>query len=158
MKLLTMKSGEHQCMLYSLAMVLDEEPDVLIEEIGHNGTELWFPGYPVPYNMRGYHMQEFVDVCLARGQALVPIELYPRSASEKEPTNPHMLWSMDDCSHRFNTMITSKRGILIGRSNHGGHACAWNGKKVYDPNGRVYSLGNFSIRECWVLVPSHHSK
>ncbi len=152
MKLLKMRSGENQCLVYSLAMLLDVEPDVLIEELIHDGTSRWFPKQPIPYCYRGYHIQEIVDVCLARGYGLTLVELYPCLASQKDPTNYKLLWDEAFADIRFKRLLTGRKGLLIGEApSGGGHACAWDGIIVFDPNGRKYKLDKFKIRECWLL-------
>lgn len=151
MKLLKMRSGEHQCLVYSLAMLLDEDPDVLIEELGHDGTGKWFPKWEIPYCYRGHHMQEVVDVCIRRGVCLTPIEVFPRVASQRDPSDWRALWSVEYAVIRFKKMVEGRPGILIGNAkNGGGHACAWDGNIVFDPNGRNYSLQEFQALECWI--------
>lgn len=132
-------------------MLLDESVDDLIKELGHDGTAEWWPEFPVPYNYRGIHLQEIVDLCLKKGKALVPIELYPRTASQKDPLVGRLLWNHKTALQRFGEMIHQQLGILIGEGLKGGHACAWDGHIVFDPNGRTYPITEFKVLECWIL-------
>jgi len=147
MKLLNM-GRQQQCMLFSLAMVLDESPETLVQEIGHNGMELWWPGFPEPHCCRGYHIQELIDVCLDHGASLVPIELYPRSASAMSPSRGRVIWDPSFCEDRFARRLENRRAILITAT----HACAWDGSMVFDPNGRIVELSRVPVREAWILV------
>lgn len=151
MKLLTMKTGEHRCLIYALAMVLDIAVEDVITRLGHDGQEIWWPKHRVPYSYRGVHIQEAVDLCLAYGRGLVPIELYPRTASAKSPEYGRMLFLKAKAEERFEKMLHQRSGILIGRAQGGGHACAWDGHMVFDPNGRMYHLADFKTLECWIL-------
>jgi len=152
MQLLTMQKGEQQCLLYSVAMVLDESVAALMVEIGHDGMKKWWPELPVPYCYRGYHIQEIVDLFLARGYGLTPIELYPMSASQRAKDDVHVLWDAAYAQERFERLLAGRKGILIGQTaNGGGHACAWDGSSVYDPNGRIYGLEQFHVQECWLM-------
>lgn len=148
-----MDEGVHQCLVYSLAMLLDESPDALIQELGHDGMREVFPDYPVPHNYQGHHIQEIIELCLNRGIALTPVEFMPRYASAKDPTDWRCLYLPDDASKRFKRLITGRKGILIGRNYKGnGHACAWDGHIVWDPNGYHYHLSNFQVSECWIFA------
>jgi len=148
-----MERGQHQCLVFSLAMLLDESPDALIEELGHDGTEVWWPDWPVPHCYRGHHIQEVIDLCLGRGIFLTPIEFYPCTASAKSPHVSRPIWPLTRASARFQDYIRGKPGLLIGQAaSGGGHACAWDGHIVWDPNGRKYPLSDFRISECWILA------
>jgi len=149
MRLLRMGS-RNQCLLYSLAMLLNEKPDVLINEIGHDGTDIWWDHAP-PFCYRGHHIQEVIDVCLARGKALVPIEGNPQSGCFKEPGKSKALWDPDVASKRMERLLKGQEALLIGQT----HACAWDGNIVYDPNGRTCSLEEFYPLEVWLMLSSH---
>ena len=144
-----MASGVHQCLVYSLAMLLDEEVDILIQELGHDGMQRVFPGAP-PYCYNGYHMQEIIDVTIARGYSLTLIELFPRYASASDPTDWKTLYPETQARERFKRQIQSRKCLLLSNS----HACAWDGDIVWDPNGRKYSFPELTFVEAWI-VTSH---
>lgn len=141
MKLLKM-SG-HDCLLYSAAMVLDESPDILEREIGHDGSEVWWPDKPQPFCRRGLHIQEIQDCFFRRGKVLYPIDLMPASAPRGG--EPRAIWNLQTCVTRFNAYLDGRLAILITAT----HAVAWNGKKVYDPNGRISSIDDYGIKQAW---------
>lgn len=151
MKLLKM-SG-HDCMLYSMAMLLDEDPAALVEAIGHDGKEVLWPQYKRPYCYRGYHIQEMIDVALDRGIALVSIECYPRSGPAPDPSQAQMLWGVQFSQDRFIEWVTGREALLIGEAKGGGgHACAWDGEIVFDPNGYKYPLEEFTVCEAYLAL------
>jgi len=147
-RLLRMPSGVHQCLVYSLAMLLDEDVDVLIQELGHDGMVKDWPEHPIPHCYNGHHIQEIIDLVLARGYSLTPIESYPRYASAMDPSNWKPVYSN---GARFLRQISGRRGILIGQYRGRGHAVAWDGDIIWDPNGKTYGIGDFAPSECWLL-------
>ena len=58
-------------------MVLDMPLADIFDEIGHDGSQIIWPDLPEPMCRRGFHPQELIDVCLARGYAATRIELSP---------------------------------------------------------------------------------
>jgi len=150
MKLL--KQPDDSCLLYSTAMILDIEPQHLIRCIGHDGQQVWWPeNKHTSYKKRSFHIQEIIEVCLSFGHGLCPIEIDPCSAPGNDPGNYKRI--CEDGEERFKRLINGKRGILIGKTKSGmGHACAWDGEKVYDPNGYIYPLDDFESHECWILI------
>jgi len=150
MQLLQMPKGVHQCLVYSLAMLIEEDPDVIIAEIGHDGTEAWWD-YGPPYSYRGYHIQEIIDVCLLRGIGLTPIEATPLLGCAMQPGSHRQVWPPEEAQARMHNILQGRPAILIGP----GHACAWDGNIVFDPNGRNMPLSEFRPMEAWLVSPSH---
>jgi hypothetical protein len=145
-----MPKGKHQCLVFSLAMLLDEDVDVLIQELGHDGMQKVFKG-PVPHCYNGHHMQEIIDVCIGRGHSLTPVEYFSRFASAIDPEDWRALYPSEDAALRFSRLIANRRGILIGCYRGHGHAVAWDGDIIWDPNGIQYPLSDFKPLECWLL-------
>lgn len=147
MKLLKMEPGEHRCIIFSLAMLLDETPQAIIEEIGHDGTEKWWP-YPPPHGDRGHHIQEIIDVCLAHGIVLTPIERFPLSGCGRDASVSRNIWDDASAERRFKELLTMRRGLLITPT----HAYAWDGSIAWDPNGRKCFLEDTNAIECWLMT------
>lgn len=146
MKLLTMTTN--QCVLYSAAMVLDSAPETLIHEIGHDGMVVTWPELRAPQCYNGFHPQEIIDCAWRRGYAMMVIET--ESFSGPENSNPIRITPKD--TNRLQAYMALP-GIIIGTNICGhGHAVAWDGKKVYDPNGLIYPLNEFKIYEFWAFV------
>lgn len=149
-----MPSGVHQCLVYSLAMLLGEDVDVLIQELGHDGMRRVFPGR-VPHCYNGHHVQEIIDVCIKRNVWLTPIEVFPRFASAMAPSDWLGVYQMQEAGERFECLAKKRRGILIGQYKGRGHAVAWDGNICFDPNGIKYELHEFNPSELWIAT-SHH--
>lgn len=149
------KQKSDQCLLVSTAMLLDVEPEKLIHEIGHDGTEIWFPDRVGSPRQRSFHIQEIIDCCLSRGYGLTPIEMVLRSAPENpKPGEVRELYDLEFCIKRFLGAIRDRPGLMICqiRGHSVGHACAWDGKKVYDPLGKTAELEDYEISEMWLLT------
>lgn len=148
MKLL--KMPEPQCLLYSAAMVLDLDPEELIQEIGFTGLEVFWPELEKPYCYRGIHPQEIQDCCLVRNRCFVILEA--DSASGPHGGHPKKIRTEQQSLARIQAYLTGNTGILIGVNRLGNpHACAWDGSQVYDPNGQIYSIMHFSLQEFWMI-------
>lgn len=148
------------CMAASFSMALGMEIAVFYTEIGHVGDEL---PYADGRTRRGFHIQECIDVALKRGYAVTEIQAYYGSrpsptSNEQIPTKP-----LNECIDRFEAYAaTCKRGVITGElhKDNGvrvGHAVAWDGEKIYDPRGKVYTLHNaakndFMVASLWMLT------
>jgi hypothetical protein len=144
MKLLTKHND--RCLVWSAAMVLGEDPQALLDELGHDGLEIVNPQLRKPFCYRGHHKQEIIDLFFLRNIALLNIELYPNFAPRRNLMAPQA-----QCEGRFRDYLLNHDAILIGKV----HAVAWNHaeRKIYDPNGAVYKIDKFQIREALVAVP-----
>ena len=147
-----MKIGD-SCLLYAAAMVLDIPASALVKEIGHDGSEVWFPEYDKPE--RGINIQEIVDACFAHGKSLTPVHRYPANSPDGDAHRP--LWPETVADNRFFGIISGFSGILIGLTANGvRHSCAWDSSIIYDPRGYQHGLSDYSkrmfeITECWVI-------
>ena len=65
------------CLLTAMSMVLDVDEELLISELGHDGSAIIFENLPEPYCRRSFHIQEFVYLCYYRNIALIGIEPCP---------------------------------------------------------------------------------
>lgn len=147
-----LKMLTHSCVLYSAAMLLNEEPQNLAKEIGHDGLAVRWPEQTGAARLQGISMQEIQDVCIGRGFGLVKIDALPY-ATPAEGIEAKPVYSLEEAQARFNKIITDRRGILIGQTASGMmHAVAWDGHQCYDPVGRVYPTPSFGITEAWLLA------
>lgn len=145
MKLLKMEG--HRCAIYSMAMLLDLPPAEIEKALSHDGLRKLWPQFQPPYCYQGHHIQELIDLCLSRQIAMVPIEPFLRTGCAMRPGEWKPVWSKERCAHRLEERLQGRRALLVGS----GHACAWDGNIVYDPNGRVYPLDSFQLQEAWLL-------
>lgn len=129
------------------------------EELKHDGTSIEWPELSAPECYAGIHIQEIIDLCLRRGLALCPIELNPRKAPQGHHNKWTLVYSYDETEARFRGAIANRPGLLYGQTKDGkNHTCAWDGVNVYDPNGKVYGLEHFRIKECWILCSLNHCR
>ena len=134
------------CLLYSAAMVLDVEPEILIEEIGHDGMRVVWGDLPQPRCYRSHHIQEIQDCAIRRGKFFAPVEANPLIGHPN--TQPISIYPPGKCEERMLTILHNRRAILIAP----GHAAAWDGESVYDPNGYKRDLESFPLLEAWILI------
>jgi hypothetical protein len=133
-------------MLFTAAMLLNEDPNKLMEQLGHSGTERV---YQDKTQLRGYHIQEFVDLFLEYDKSLVRIERQPILG----PNHQQAIDAFPDMEKRFWERLNGNEAYLLGSSGSGFHAVAWDGERVYDPKGYVYELPSdkFEPREGWLV-------
>jgi len=141
------------CLIAALSMVT-EIPNIQLEQIFPNFNEkLW--DVPEPFCLRGVHVAEI--------QALMFFEFNQLFATvEKNPTiGCHMLdqpvveiWNKASKDFIFYSIIAKNVGILLGSRDNLPHAVAWDGLKIYDPQGEIYSLDDnkFNIEEALIIV------
>jgi hypothetical protein len=138
-----------QCLPTAFAMALDTPVADILKEVGHDGGKIAFRDLPEPMRRRGFHVQELIDVCLARGYAVTLIELFPAMVNAvNAPVS--VIYSNMQAGVRFTKAIFSTRGVMEGRkarpgSEPRGHALAYDHGKVYDPDGGEF---DFSLEAC----------
>jgi len=133
------------CLLQSIAYLLEEKEEDLAKELGHDGSIVLWPYVKHPFNQVGYHIQEINDLCLRRGKALVEIEYSPQSAP-RGGYEPVRIYSNE--TERFRSIILNRSGLLITTV----HAMAWDGEKVWDPRGEFRRITDVTFAEFWLLV------
>lgn len=132
---LQLNRNGHSCILASAAMILEVNQQVLIDEIGHDGSEILWPDLKEPFCRRGFHMQEIIDCAWRRGYVILEISAKPVCI----PYYGAPLRVIPMPEERFLQYVRNNKGILAGQLDGVGHACAWDGDLVYDPRGHIYS-------------------
>ena len=130
----------YSCTLASAAMVFDTTTKNLIRIIGHDGSAIIFPNLPEPIRRKGFHFQEIVDAAEVLGFALIPIEAEP-----VQTPNGVDEYALNFPESRFYNHIFGNPGLISGMVRKYWHCIAWDGEKVYDPNGRIYDLSDCKI-------------
>ena len=133
------KGGNNQCVIASLAMVLDLSFEEAIEELGHDGLQIVADSEPKPNCYRGVNPQELIDVCQRYNKALVMLE-----------TKPMMIHGSTVIDHteligkgRVQSYLDKFDAVIFGyighKSEKRGHCVAWNhkDKMIYDPRGYI---------------------
>jgi len=127
-------------------MAFDVAPEALMAAIGHDGLEVWWPEASGERRLRGFHHQEFVDYGLYHGYAVLMVEAMPNLGCGGR----HRIIMEDELQGRINTYLQTFDGVLTSDK----HAVAWNSaeQRCYDPNGYIYGIDNFAIREFFIII------
>lgn len=127
-------------------MILEITVEEAIREIGHDGSEIWWPGLPEPHPRRSFSTQEFVDVCYRRGYALIQIDGCPVLVPNFEDQEPKIIFP--DYETRLMGYMAGNKGLILGRySSLHWHMVAWDGESVFDPgpSGRIYKFNDPNV-------------
>lgn len=143
--------NDWSCMATSWAMALGIGLDVVVAEVGHDGSEIVWPDLPSPHCRRGFHPQEFYPLARTLGFAVETVESKPMLQNIRGDilTLPGVDW--EHC-------LSNCHGIIGGYTRSGtGHAVAVHAGRVYDPRGRVYDVSRCDIRGftpeiLWILI------
>ena len=131
------KPERWMCLPASFAMALDIPLADVLHDVGHDGREIVWPNLPEPLCRRGFHPQELIDICLARGYAVTRIELAPAMATV--PNGPELrLFADKRAWQRFVQVIRNSLGVIEGVCLRSGHAVAYDHGRIFDPEGREY--------------------
>lgn len=139
------------CLPTAAAMVLGIDKSRLIEHIGHDGSEIKNTNLKDPHRRRGFHPQEIIDAGWMYGIAIVEIQAMPYS-TPGDGTSFQVDFKINPVD-RFDSYLMGTKGVITGLVNEVGHAVAWDGKKIYDPRGRVYDLNilKMDIDSYWLF-------
>lgn len=147
MNLVKMKAGDN-CLIVSLAMVLDREPCQILKDLAVDPNEVIFKDG----GRRGIHVQEVIDLVMPKG-----ITIIENRFGFTDPNNQDDVVEIS-CSRsraRFLKYLCAREGILNGISHSGvWHSCAWDGFKVFDPKGRITDLESAfaEVLDFWIFV------
>jgi hypothetical protein len=139
------------CLPTAFAMVIDRYVEDLIKDIGHDGSEIIWPELPEPYCRRSFHIQEILQTIWGYGVLAMPIQVSPVSMSHGS-TRPYRVPVQFSPETRFRYIMTLASGVLIGETQNGQpHAVAWDGNKIFDPNGTTYGIESFVLETFWLV-------
>lgn len=142
------KPNRWSCILSAFSMALDiADQQHLIDFVGHDGSEIIFPGLPEPMCRRGFHHQELIAVAVALDYSVTPFELVPalQSTPYTGATPQVFQINMPGRDLMFSMIVNTKRGVLTGVGRNCHHAVAFNQGHILDPDGDSYP---FSFAEC----------
>lgn len=124
------------CLPASFAMAMGLSLDVILESIGHDGSEIIWPLMPEPQRRRTFHLQECIAVSWRFGWAVTEHEFEPILT----PDGMQMLYLLARTD--IKDIMRRVSGVLIGRGRANMHAVAWDTEHIYDPQGVVYGFQN----------------
>ena len=123
-------------MACSVAMAAGIELEELLRRVGHDGSEIVHPALREPLRRRGFHIEELL-LAVANDFTFIPIS--PEYGMT--PDGIHAYYGKH--KPEYVRMISESKGVVLGLSiaNGYGHCCAFDGDKLYDPNGSLYDYG-----------------
>lgn len=125
------------CLPTAAAIVIDMDVADFINQIGHDGSEVRWPGTRRP--QRSFHLQEIIDVLHSQGYSATVFETNPQLGSYYE-SDTRSIFSFEQKRKRLNRLLLGFQGILIGFDGSTPHACAFNNGVVYDTDGTIHWL------------------
>ncbi len=143
------------CMPTAFAMVLGVKVEQFIKWIGHDGSEIMWPGMPEPYCRRGFHPQEFQKPCNKLDYVVIEIEASPKLQDPQNPTNFHQVFTSEQEKTRLDLAMRHQEGVVTGyyAASRKRHALAWSGTKFYDPSTAIEtSKSDYVIEQFFGLV------
>lgn len=133
------------CSAAALAMVIGKDYDFIIEEIGHDGSEIINRDLMPPGCYKGFHMQELIEVAFGSGYAMTPIEVLPVQTATGDDEYDVEFAHYRNPGRRLRYHLSQGKGILVGKLNKYWHAVAWDGTEIFDPRGQIYSFDDCKI-------------
>jgi len=119
------------CIPRAFAEIFGIKFDKLLDMIGHDGSEIWWPGYPEPYCRRAFHIQEMIDAGFKLGWYVLVIESAPMLVVGNETPKPvPNVLSIQEYMKKFDGVLlcSSKliRHAFIYRKNSDNLNPSWN--------------------------------
>ena len=65
------------CSACAFAMALNLTLEEFINQIGHDGSEIWFPELFEPLCRKGFPFPECIQICLLNGLNVTPVDFKP---------------------------------------------------------------------------------
>jgi hypothetical protein len=142
-----LKQQGPQCLLYAFAMALEVDPLQMIHFIGHDGMEVWWPEASGEKRLRGFHHQDMIDYAIFNNWYVIMVEAVPNLGYRDKH---RVIMEAEELQGRINTYLQTFDGVLTSDK----HAVAWCSKeqKCYDPNGYIYGVDAFEIREFFITI------
>lgn len=141
------------CLPSAFAMILDIPVEVIIQMVGHDGSEIWWPGQAEPYCRRGFHPQELIHVCEQIGVYVTEFQPRPSSCS----LNPNETKEIIGLEKAFEAVLIQSQGVLTGVTLNGNrHSIAFDHGIVGDPNGLITKIDDFTIESFWRVIKSEN--
>ena len=116
--------------------------ETLLENIGHDGSEIVFEDRPDPECRRAFTSQEVAIALLDYGFLVGTFESY--SSGCLDETHQYELDHSDVVRRIMNDSI-GVLGVVV-KSTENLHAVAWDGLRCYDPTGFIYPLDSYRVQ------------
>jgi hypothetical protein len=134
-------------------MVLDVEPEEIMDHIGHDGqAEVW-PTLTGTDKLRGIHPQELIDYCWDYQYAVTRIEVMPMLAPNRY-VDPVTVGTESYARDRVTKYMYGNDAVIVGvNSLNSRHAIAWchKTKQYFDPNGLILKSPDLRFKELYII-------
>lgn len=148
------------CLPASLAMVLKVPLTTVLYQLGHDGSEILWPGVPEPECRRSFSLTEITWCAFKMRMCLVPVEgdysVIPEWDDNYEYLNVKRKEFKLPENFFIETTLTKYDAILLGKSLNGNsHAVAWNHERqlIFDPIGYRTEYSLFEREYVLIAVP-----
>lgn len=145
MKLLQ-QPNRWSCVPTAFAMTANLTAEEFIFRLGHDGSEILWPSLEEPLKRKGFSINECLVAAIPKLYAYLPtISCYCPGPN------------LPECIIRFKPdyikhLIKGQVAILAGTVSGHRHCVAWNGEKVFDPNGTIYGIDRFTIEQAYLML------
>ena len=146
MNKLQIKPNRWSCSVTALAMTLETPVQQIIDEIGHDGSQIVYPDLPEPMCHRGFHSQELIHIAWQHGFNVTPFELFPSIRPAMGQYDSIIVEYVDNW-HRFISLIKNEMGILEGTGRRCRHAVHFRRGEIRDPDGHQYTYSRESCEK-----------
>lgn len=137
------------CVLAAFAMAMEVTTEELVKGIGHDGSQVAFPGLGTPNRLRGFHTQELIVEAIRHGFSATPLERVPVIASPMPDIRGPIPIPSTERDGLFGRLVFNERGVLTGVNDRRiGHAVAFDRGQVFDPAGPTGRIYPFSFENC----------
>lgn len=145
------------------ALGVNTNLQMIVDYIGHDGSEDVYPHLPLPLSKRCFHVQELTDYCLSVGVSVTTI--FPHPFHTARHPDGRLLSDISfvidfhqdgqPVTHaaRFEKHITEHFGVVTGLMihNNSSHALAWDKKRLIDPSGKDVGFEAIQIDAFYAL-------
>lgn len=133
-----------KCVLTAFSSILGIDEKAIIDELGHNGSEIVFPDLPEPLCRRGFDPRELVYYCFKRGINVTELD----AKLMRQGANGNIFTI--DKSEELTSLLPKNKGVLTGSFMGRFHAVAWNGEKIMNS---MCTIENMIIHSFFVILP-----
>ncbi len=138
------------CIVTSAAIVLGVPVEELINQIGHDGTDLAFPDLPIPRCYQSFSINEIVFALYERGYSCTPFSQIG-ACVEQISGRTHNVHLPNGIMYR---LLAQHDGILTGYMHDRPHALAWFAGDCINPStGARTDLNSFALQTFYAIEP-----
>lgn len=146
------------CLPTAFSTVTGISLENLLDEIGHDGSEIIFPDAPDPLSRKAFHPQECLiaiyKIYLKNPQ--LQRRYFSCISNELVCHNPKTddIYIHEYPQDIFNLFLQNHNGVIIGEIHDKMHAAAWDRirQAALDPNGFIYPIHKYRIHHLYYEI------